>query len=95
MRNEYLTRLAKLEARGFSPQAIRAAALKNFETGELPGNPKLARLIQDLRLALVMMEMSVPGPDGAEPTAEALGFAPTPGELTHARQAYQGAAAIQ
>jgi hypothetical protein len=87
MRSEYLTRLTKLEARGFPPKAIRPAALRNFETGELPGNPKLARLIQDLRLTVLAMKMSVPGPEGSDPTAEKLGFTPTPGELTQARQA--------
>lgn len=94
MKNEYLRRLDKLAARGFSPQTIRAAAIRNFETGELPGNLKLARLIQDLRLTVLAMEMSVPGPDGADPTAEALGFTPTPGELTQARQALRQRGAV-
>jgi hypothetical protein len=87
MKSKTLDRLKKLEGAGFSLVVLRAAALRNFETGESPGNPKLARLIQDLRLTVLAMEMSVPGPEGADPTAEALGFTPTPGDLTQARQA--------
>lgn len=85
MKSKILDRLKKLEGAGFSPVVLRGAIRKNFESGELPTNPRLAETVLKIRQALIEIEIT-----GGKPNFDPafLGFTPSPEELEAAWGSY-------
>jgi hypothetical protein len=60
MKSELTRRLEKLEHRPFAAAEIRAAYRNFVDHGIVPSNPRLAKIVADLKEALEEMDRSVP-----------------------------------
>ncbi|MCX5888258.1 MAG: hypothetical protein NTY36_02255 [Deltaproteobacteria bacterium] len=67
MKSELNKRIARLEGRGFAAAEIRLAYRNFVEHGIESGNPRLARIVADLKQALEEMDRSVPSAPQVSP----------------------------